>query len=66
MKRQDGQRKPLTWKLLPKCWWSLGGGTHSYRVLCPADAECPEKGNETGEGSGARILQGAAEGAGIV
>ena len=27
---------------------------------------CPEKGNETGEGSGAQILWGAAEGAGIV
>ena len=27
---------------------------------------CPEKGNKTGEGSGAQVLQGAAEGAGIV
>ena len=27
---------------------------------------CPEKGNKTGEGSGAQVLRGAAEGAGII
>ena len=33
MKRQDGQRKPLTWKLLPKCWWSVGG-EHTHTECC--------------------------------